>query len=132
MNKRQLVFESFERCDAQGAFADTFYKIFLSKSQEIRDMFKNTNFPRQKKLLRASVYILVLQDITTPKAQNIMSKIGATHSRSKLDIPPRLYPVWLDSLCETIATHDPDYSETLEAHWREIMSEPIRHITNQY
>jgi len=132
MNSRELVAASFERCDSHGSFTDVFYEILLGKSDEIRKHFKSTNFEKQKKLLRASVYILVLQDISSPKAQNILNKIGATHSKSQLNIPPNLYSIWLDSLCETLQKNDPEYDEVLESHWREIMREPIDYIVAQY
>ncbi|HEX4147179.1 MAG TPA: hypothetical protein VHY91_27020 [Pirellulales bacterium] len=34
---------------------------------------------------------------------------------------PEHYELWLDSLCETVARHDPEYQTELEELWREAM-----------
>jgi len=39
---------------------------------------------------------------------------------------------WLDSLCETVAQHDPMYTVELEAHWRQRMKEGIDFIVAKY
>ncbi len=65
-------------------------------------------------------------------ARRILEKVGNTHSRQALDIRPELYDLWLDSLCEAIQRHDPDYSAELEALWRENMQEGIKLVTDRY
>ena len=47
---------SFDRCEATGDFADKFYALFLNKSREIPPLFAQTEFQKQRKLLRATVY----------------------------------------------------------------------------
>jgi len=107
MKTREIVAASFECCESTGVFTETFYEIFLAKSDAIGAHFKNTDFTRQKKLLRASILILILQDTSTLKAQNILQKIADTHAKEKLNISPDLYDFWLDALCETVACRDP-------------------------
>ncbi len=132
MNDFELVKASFERCDKSGAFSDTFYEIFMSKSDEIKSFFKNTNFTKQKKLLRATVKVLATKEFIEPKTQKILEDIARTHNRSGYAIAPQFYEIWLDSVCETIARHDPDYSNELEIKWRKMMQFSIDFIIERY
>ena len=100
--KQPDVHASFDRCEAAGDFAATFYEVFLSSSAEIALLFAGTDFEQQRKLLRATVYIMVTRDVGDPKARETLERIGHSHGRSKLDIRPEFYTVWLDSLCETV------------------------------
>ena len=47
--------ESFERCINDPLFLDQFYEIFLSSSDEVYQMFKNTEMETQKAMLMASL-----------------------------------------------------------------------------
>jgi len=44
MKTREIVAASFERCESTGVFTETFYEIFLAKSDAIGAYFKNTDF----------------------------------------------------------------------------------------
>ena len=65
-------------------------------------------------------------------AQRVIERVGESHSRNRLDIQPEFYTLWLDSLCETVKQHDPDYSAELEAQWREHMQPGITLVTSRY
>lgn len=45
------VFQSCGRCCQHEAFFETFYQIFLDKSDEIRVMFEDTDMAEQRRLL---------------------------------------------------------------------------------
>jgi len=57
------VFDSFKRCEAFGDFSEKFYEVFLSASPDIAPFFANTEFGKQRKLLRATANIMVTRDI---------------------------------------------------------------------
>ena len=61
-----------------------------------------------------------------------VEKLGETHSRQGHDIKPQFYELWLDSLCETLEEHDPEFSPELEATWRGEMRNGIKLIISQY
>ncbi len=126
------VLDSFERCEASGEFSQKFYEIFLSASPEIAPYFANTEFSKQRKLLRATVYVMVTRDVEDPKAKDQLQKVGRSHSRSQLNIRPELYNVWLDSLCKTVGEMDPEWGANLENAWRERMQRGIALITAAY
>lgn len=126
------VILSFERCEAAGDFAERFYDIFMGASPEIAPHFANTDFERQRKLLRDSVYIMVTRDPRDVKMRETLERIGASHSRSKLDIPPRLFEIWLDSVCETVKELDSQWTEALDKQWRVRMRAGMQVITALY
>lgn len=129
---RAAVKSSFERCEKTGDFADTFYGVFLNTTEEVAAMFAETDFKKQRKLLRATVFMMVKQDVSEPQAAEALERIGRSHSKQKLDVRPELYEIWLDSLCATVKKLDPQWTEQLEADWREQMRPGITLITSLY
>ena len=127
-----LVRDSFKRCEAAGDFAKEFYAVFLNASPEIAPHFAATDFAKQRKLLRATVYILVTRDVDDPQAFAALERIGRSHSRSELNIRPALYDLWLDSVCSTVTRLDPDWTPELEAAWRGQLRPGINAITALY
>ena len=128
----ESVRNSFKRCEAAGDFGESFYSIFLEKSPEIADLFANTDFKKQRKHLRASVFILVNQNVEEPKAKEILEGIGNSHNRSNLNIRPELYEIFLESLCETVKKMDPEWSEVLDSSWRQQVQPGVNLITSLY
>ena len=109
---------SFERCEAAGDFAESFYTTFMNASPAIAPFFAQTEFARQRTLLRDSVYLMVTQDVSDPEMRTLLDKLGALHSRAGRNIAPKLYELWLDSICQTVKGLDPEWSQSLEDHWR--------------
>ncbi len=68
---------SFHRCRQAGAFIDTFYDVFLSKSTEIAERFVSTDFQVQKLMLRESLLEMLCFDRGLSGARR-SSKIGAS------------------------------------------------------
>jgi hemoglobin-like flavoprotein len=132
MDDFETIKASFERCDDSGVFSDTFYDIFMSKSDDIKSLFANTDFTKQKKLLRATVKVLVSKNYEDANTKKILEDIGRTHNRAGYNIKPRYYALWLDSLCETVARLDAEYSDELEALWRKQLQTSIDFIIEKY
>ena len=109
---------SLERCRTHGEFGEVFYEIFLNASQEIPHHFANTEFLRQRSVLHDSVGMMVEHDVSEPPMREMLQRLGETHSRGNRNIQPRLYELWLDSVCETVKLLDPDWDEDLERLWR--------------
>ena len=123
---------SFDRCEAAGDFAERFYDVFLNSSPEVAPLFAKTDFKQQRKILRATVYIMVTRDATDPNAQETLERISHSHARAKLNIRPELYDLWLDSLCESAKAMDSKWTPELERSWRECMAPGIALITSLY
>ena len=122
---------SYLRCCASPGFFDTFYDIFLAKSPEVAKKFSKTDFPRQKQMLKDSIFKMVRQASLNGEARTEIERIGELHTR-RLDIRPELYALWLDCLCTAIKQHDPGYTPGLEALWRRHMQQGIDLIVAKY
>lgn len=112
------VKRSFARCEANGDFAEIFYNTFMQASPSIAPFFAQTEFGRQRQLLRDSVYLMVTHDVSDPDMRALLDKLGGLHSRAGRNIAPKLYELWLDSICATVKQLDPEWTQTLEDHWR--------------
>lgn len=132
LNELDRVTASYHRCRASDGLLDTFYERFLAKSPEVAEKFRNTDFKRQKLMLRESLISMLLFNLGSASAHRDLDQLAERHSRRGVDIPPRLYDLWLDSLCETVAKHDPEYQPELDAEWRRAMKPGIELLCSKY
>ena len=114
----QAVRMSLERCEVAGDFGEVFYHKFLNASPEIPQLFSGTDFHRQRQLLHDSVRNMVSEYVSDPDLRNELDQLGRLHGREGRNIPPRLYELWLDSVCDTVQALDPEWTEALEREWR--------------
>jgi hemoglobin-like flavoprotein len=126
------VTASYHRCRASDDFFDTFYERFLAKSPEVAEKFRHTDFKRQKLMLRESLISMLLFNLGSASARDDLEHLAERHSRRQVDIPPRLYDLWLESLCETIEQHDPQFTSELGADWRKAMRAGIDLLISKY
>jgi hemoglobin-like flavoprotein len=125
--------ESLRRCDTNPRFLDLFYQKFLSSSPKVKEKFAQTDFERQKRLLRASFYLILLasEDQETGP-ERYLDHLSALHSASDLDIGSELYDLWLDSLLEAVQESDPEYGPEVEDAWERVMGIGINYMVSHY
>jgi hemoglobin-like flavoprotein len=121
------VVASYHRARASGELFDTFYNLFLAKSTEIPPMFASTDFQHQKLMLRESL-LEMLVFFQTQSGRDEIERLAERHRR--LNVQRNLYCLWLDSLCEALAQHDPEFTPRLEQTWREAMRPGIDVMTS--
>jgi len=126
------VTASYHRCRASAGFFDTFYERFLAKSEEVAEKFRQTDFTRQKLMLRESLISMLLFNLGTGSARAELEQLAERHSRRDVDIAPHLYDLWLDALCETVERHDPDFKPELAQEWRAAMRAGIDLLISRY
>jgi hypothetical protein len=126
------VTASYQRCRASEGFIDTFYMLFLGKSQEVVEKFRHTDFTRQKLMLRESLLLMLLFNRNEQDSIKELKRLGERHSRRQIDIPPHLYELWLDALCEAVEQHDPEFDSALPSKWRAAMRPGIELIISSY
>ena len=80
---------SFDRCEAAGDFAEAFYEVFLNSSPEIAPLFAKTDFKKQRRAFEGH------RDVDDPTSREALERVGHSHAKSKLDIRPDLYDLWL-------------------------------------
>jgi hemoglobin-like flavoprotein len=123
-----LVFDhSFNRVvqENSGQFFNTFYRIFIAKSDDIKKAFSATDMARQKRMLKESLLHLVAfslsREVTTP-----LTKIAEVHAN--LAIGCHLYDLWMDSLIESLAEVDEHFTNRDALAWRIMLSPGIEYM----
>ena len=128
----EAVVASYHRCEDATGFFDTFYDLFFAKSPEIAPKFANTDMEKQKQVLMASLLWVLRLYKNDPIARTEVEKLAQTHRRDEYDIRPELYKLWLDALCESVSQHDPQYSPSLDASYRNVMRPGIELMRSKY
>ena len=88
---------SLQRCSRDPRFLDLFYEKFLASSPKVREKFAHTDFVRQKRALRSSLWmmLLVAEDEEKGPARYLRG-LTAIHGSSGLDIGAELYDLAAD------------------------------------
>lgn len=128
----ESVEQSLGRAVLSGDLFQTFYDIFMESHADIRPRFVDTDFDKQKQLLRQGVNLAIMAAKGSATGLRGTERIAKSHNREGLDIQPRLYGYWLASFLEAISRHDKEFSPELEESWREVLQETIDRITAAY
>ena len=128
----QDVQSSFGRCGLNPEFLDAFYKYFMATSPDIAALFKNTDFQKQKKMLQMSLNMLISYAMGTGVVDGYLQQLGEKHSRTGLNIEPRYYGAWLNSLMKAVEQYDPKFTPELEQAWRACLSKGIELLKAKY
>ena len=124
---------SLRRCNANPGFLDLFYETFLASSPKVREKFASTDFERQKRLLHASFYLILLASEDPENGpERYLGHLASRHSVHDLDIGAELYDLWLDSLLAVVEECDPDFDASVEDAWEKIMSIGIDYMIRRY
>jgi len=130
MINADAVFQSYGRSCDKPAFFEDFYSNLLNKSPEVRAMFAKTNMEAQRALVRGGVLWLIMHARGMPDTKIRM--LGASHSRTKMNVNPMYYGMWMDALIESLYKHDPEFSRDLESCWRDTLRPSIEKIISMY
>ncbi len=128
----ELFNDSLERCTASDEFLDRFYELFLTSSREVAEKFRHTDFSKQKRMLKASLYMMILMAEGKSEIQKDLQRIAKRHSRADLDIRAELYSLWLDCLIQAARESDPRFTPETEMAWRRIMAQGIAFMQSHY
>ena len=124
---------SLRRCNANPGFLDRFYDTFLASSPKVREKFANTDFDRQKRLLHASFYLILLaSEDSEDGPERYLKPLAERHSVRDLDIGSDLYDLWLDSLLAVVKECDPEFDETVEEAWEQVTGIGIDYLVRHY
>lgn len=124
----ERVQSSFGRALWDESFLDRFYDILINSNSEIGSKFANTDFVRQKELLRHGLMSVLMFAEGEQSAVACLSRIRDSHGRGKMDVDPGLYPYWIESLIQVVAQCDAKFTDALETDWREVVAPAIEYI----
>lgn len=128
-----IVRPSFARCCAHGpVIFDTFYASLADHVPGVGPMFANTDMQKQNALIRAGIATLIDYACGDAAAEQELGRVGILHDRQHLDVPPAMYPGWVDALMEMVAEYDPQRTETIEAGWRKVIAPGISLMIDRY
>jgi len=112
---------SLERCLARADFLESFYARFLGSSEEVRAKFANTDFSKQRRILRGSLFLMSRAAMGLEDGQEHLAAVAKTHSKDHLNIPARHYDLWLEALIETAREYEKSFDAELEHSWRRVL-----------
>lgn len=125
----QVAEESLRRC-ASEAFFQAFYKRLLQSDAATRAKFAQTDFERQNKLLQHGLGLL----FAFAKRRNpaLLERIAARHAVDDLDIAPRYYAHFTESLVAAVREFDPACTKAVEEAWLQAMAPGIAFMAAQH
>lgn len=126
------IVASYQRCIRSEGFTDTFYRLFLASSNEVKVKFQFTDMVHQKLMLRQSLLTMVLFSQNQDGTHAELMELAGRHDRNHADIPPHLYELWLDTLCIAVEQHDPEFTPQIEQLWRRAMLPGIDLMISKY
>ena len=134
--KVQLVRQSLGRCLLNKAFAnsflDAFYDAFLASDPRIKPLFSKTDMEKQKDLLRHGLVMLIMYGDGSAMAKSLIEQLATKHDHDHLNIDPRMYRLWTDSLLACVKKYDPKYEDSLSRTWTEVLEPGIAVMKKAY
>ena len=125
--------DSLRRCNADPGFMDRFYERFLQSSPKVREKFVGTDFIRQKRMLQASLNLLLVAAQDDGKRPTpYLDDVAERHSASQMAVGAELYDLWLDSLLATVREVDPAWNAEAEQAWESVMTVGIAYLVSRY
>lgn len=128
----ELFNDSLERCTSQAGFFELFYLKFITSSDDVGSKFKHTDFSRQRRALKLSLFLLMMAAQGKPEGNTHLERIAKSHDREHMDIAPHLYDFWLASLLQTVAELDSEYNADVEKAWRDMLAYGIEFMRSRY
>ena len=112
-----LFLDSFERSIQNDQFIKAFYDIFLDSSVEIPTFFVGTNFAKQRRVLKASLFEMIAASARRTIDLSALSALTQRHR--ELKVQPHHYELWLDSLISAVEKCDPYFNPEVAQVWRD-------------
>jgi truncated hemoglobin YjbI len=98
-------------------FFHRFYQLFREADPQVAALFSHTDMGRQVSLLEES--LLYMLDFSRSRvASQRIEKLAARHGAGHIDVPARLFDVWLECLLATLRERDPELDSDAETAWR--------------
>lgn len=123
---------SYDRCAQVPRFVDDFYDRLFEVLPAARARFAQTDFDRQRRLLRHAIGLLLSFPSERDGEPNILSRIAERHGRKDLAIEPAFYGPFLESLIDTVKRHDPACTPAVEQAWRTTLAKGFAYMQSRY
>lgn len=123
---------SYERCCKFDEFIPSFYENLFKASPEAKALFAETDFTVQTPLIKHAIGLLLIYPNHTDDQSPLLERTAARHAKTDRDVPPELYPLWVDALMLAVQKYDTNYGPGVEKAWREVMKPGIEYMISRY
>ena len=123
---------SFGRCSINPSFLEDFYSVFIKSHPSLKEIFKNTDMAAQRSLLKNGLTYMIMYAGGSGIAKNKIEKLGESHSRAGMNIPPDLYIYWINSLLKVIKIHDKNMTKELFEDWKIVIVHGVDKMKSMY
>jgi hemoglobin-like flavoprotein len=111
-------------------FAASFYQALLEKSPHLRQFFVGVDMQRQQTSLIATLQVMVSASERGTALNTTFYKIGQKHAARQ--IHAAYYPSFGQTLLETLALYDPQWTDDLRQHWAMTLEQCVRVMMEGY
>lgn len=132
VSSTKIAQKSYSRCLVGGKLIDRFYEIFLATSSKIKERFTNTDFDKQKHLLRHGINLMIMYAEGNVVGKSGIDRIRKTHNRHQMNISPEYYSLWKLSLIKAISEIDYEFNAEVEQAWNKTLDVGIEYIKSGY
>jgi hemoglobin-like flavoprotein len=126
----RIAESSYRRCGDDPGFYETLYENLLASDPRIPPMFARTEFPRQHRLLKHALGMLIVYAKHPNPA--LLERVALRHSRTDANVPPELYPHFEAALERAVAAYDPEFTPAVAAAWRATLAPGIAFMQSRY
>ncbi len=123
---------SYQRCCKFDEFIPSFYQNLFDASAEAKALFAKTDFKVQTPLIKHAIGLLLLFPNHTNGQTPILQRTAHRHGKGDIDVPPALYPLWVEALMKAAQKYDTSFDARIEQAWREVMAPGISYMISQY
>lgn len=126
------VIESYQRCLAVSGFFDRFYALLFEADPAISPMFAETDFDRQRVMIRKGITSLIMHGAGMGGAAGrVLDEVADSHGKEGLHLPSPLFGLWLDVMLKTVGLTDPRATPGLLDKWRRVLRPGVERIRRQ-
>jgi hemoglobin-like flavoprotein len=122
---------SFARIEPhKEAFAAQFYTTLLENYPALRPFFVNVDLKRQQSSLLATLLALLNETSRGDELRAIFQRLGQRHADRQ--IRAEHYPAFGQTLLDTMAFYDPQWTPELRAAWASTLEQCVRFMMESY
>lgn len=130
MDTNQLR-DSFTRiAPRKEEFAASFYQTLLEKYPHLRQFFVGVDLKRQQTSLIATLQAMLNEPERGEALRTMFRKIGQKHADRQ--IRAEHYPAFGQTLLETLALYDPQWTEDLRLGWANALEQCVHMMMESY
>lgn len=115
--------------DPSGFFG-RFYELFRKADPQVDKLFSATHMERQRSMLEESLlYMIDFSRSRLPRER--IEELAAYHGRNHMNIPARLFDVWLECLLTALRERDPELDLDTETAWRVTLAPGLAYMKSR-